>query len=215
VPKKLRTPAEEVENLNRRATETANRAMAKVIATALKMKPGTIKPLFDKLASMGITSENVHLRDGGPMSFQAQAIVNRGTGAKVEQAAQDEVGDAAGSPRQGVHLITEAIPTKYYKLGDFSTVILRERILPAIEPVALSAGNLRGLKERGSCAKEVLLDCLEFATGRDRGFKLVGPFSVLPCFASTAHGGQHEARPPMPRPGVAARLRGAGDLYSA
>ena len=68
---------EEVANLNRRATETANKSMKRVIELALKNKPSCIKGLYDKLESMGVTAANAHTPESQTMSFQAQAAAKR------------------------------------------------------------------------------------------------------------------------------------------
>mmetsp|Transcript_79445 Transcript_79445/g.246419 ORF Transcript_79445/g.246419 Transcript_79445/m.246419 type:complete len:83 (+) Transcript_79445:331-579(+) len=44
------------------------------------------------------------------------------------------------------HMITDPIPTKYWKLGDLRLVIWRDKLLPKIERMSHSSANLRQLQ---------------------------------------------------------------------
>ena len=64
-------------NLNRRATETANKTMKRSIEIALKNKPSIIKPLYDKMMSLGVSESNLAVREEVPLSFSATAVIHR------------------------------------------------------------------------------------------------------------------------------------------
>ena len=77
MPRVKCTPEEEVANLNRRATETANKTMKRSIEIALKNKPSIIKPLYDKMQSLGVSESNLSVREDMPLSFTATAHLQR------------------------------------------------------------------------------------------------------------------------------------------
>ena len=77
MPRVKCSPELEVANLNRRATETANKSMKRSLEIALKNKPSVIKPLYDKMLSLGVTESNLTEREDVPLSFAATAMVER------------------------------------------------------------------------------------------------------------------------------------------
>ena len=68
MPRVRCTPEEEVANLNRRATETANKSMKRSIEIGLKNKPSIIKPLYDNMMSLGVSESNLTVREDVPPS---------------------------------------------------------------------------------------------------------------------------------------------------
>jgi len=157
-----------VTNLNRRATETANKAMKKHIELAIRNKPTIIKPLYDKLISMGFGETDVHDKDESALSFQAQAVHRR----KSSMAAKKETKD-----EESADLIRDPISERYWRLSQMSVVLLRDRILPAIDDRALSAANLRCMSDpKDASVKETLLRLVELTTGLNPDFGLVGRY---------------------------------------
>ena len=100
-------------NLNRRATETANKTMKRLIEIALKNKPSIIKPLYDKMKSLGVSESNLAVRENVPLSFAATAVVQR------QRSQQEIVLGAAKAEDGGVpeFVILDAMPERYWRLG--------------------------------------------------------------------------------------------------
>ena len=98
------------------------------------------------------------------------------------------------------------IPSKYQKLEDFSTTMLRDNILCHIEEHALSKPNLRAMKNKGgpSATKQSLLRILEYVTGCPPDFELSGAMRYWPwfltcmCFRSKQRGRRGSSLPLPP-----------------
>ena len=78
------------------------------------------------------------------------------------------------------------VPTKYWTLESLSVTLLISHILAPVEPQSFSRANLRSMKKYGQSAssKLGLLVLVEYTTGCDGGFELVGPLMYWPYLQS-------------------------------
>ena len=78
------------------------------------------------------------------------------------------------------------VPTKYWTLESLSVTLLISHVLAQVEPQAFSGANLRSMKKYGQAAssKLGLLVLVEYTTGCDGGFELVGPLRYWPYLQS-------------------------------
>ena len=74
------------------------------------------------------------------------------------------------------------VRTKYRILESLSVTLLMSYVLVPVEPQSFSGANLRSMKKYGQSAssKLSLLTLVEYTTGCDGGFELVGPLRYWP-----------------------------------
>lgn len=175
------TMEEQVQNLNLRATEALQKARRTSIVAAMRSRPHlVIDPLWEKLQSLGLTSEG---SDGdGPartQSLQAQAAAMRKKAkTEVEEVHQKQVGMAVES-ELGVAQPTEPIAAKTTRLDMLGVNVLRDRLLPAVEETILSPANLRAIKDKDHTSKIGLLRYLDFTCGLSADFELRGIYRCM------------------------------------
>ena len=124
MPRRKCSPEEEVANLNRRATEVANKSMKRSVEIALKNKPSIVKPLYDKMVSLGVSESNLMVREDGPLSFAAMSAVQR------QKNKQEFVPVPAKAEDGGVpeFVILDAVPERCWRLGVlFSSYLYEDR----------------------------------------------------------------------------------------
>lgn len=121
------------------------------------------------MSALGIDDEAIQTPEPIVRSFGAEAAQEKKC-RKGMAAPVDEQSDGFA--------VVEALPSRYYTLGALSNAMLRDKVLPAIEPVALSAANLRA-SEKLLGGKEGLLHIIEFATGLCGDLGLIGRLRCL------------------------------------
>ena len=179
MPRSRCSPEEQVDNLNRRASEVKLTLLRKKVELAMRNRPRCIEPLWEKLRSMGISDEEIHSPETCPQSRQAQAVQLRKK-RKMEQKSEEEAAtnellktdEAAGVP-----LAPDPVPIKVSLLSDLTIGHLREKVICRLGP-HFSVGNLRSMKGLDG-SKEGLMRILEFATGLPPDLPLTGS---LRCF---------------------------------
>ena len=156
--------------------------MKRSIEIALKNKPSIIKPLYDKMKSLGVSESNLTVREDMPLSFTATAHLQRSS-AKQEVALGTFSKTEDGlSPD---YTVQDAVPERYWRLGALSVPILM-RILPYVEESTLSCANLRCMKCSETTTKDCLLKMIDFASGLCEDFALVGRFRCVVAIANLA-----------------------------
>ena len=110
-----------------------------------------------------------------PMSRSARAQA-----ARVEKLKQTT--HAAASKEMEEEDNRDWVPTKCWTLGSLSVTLLVSHVLQPVEPQAFSAANLRSMKKHGQSvsSKLGLLRLVEYTTGCDGGFELVGCLRYWP-----------------------------------
>jgi hypothetical protein len=181
MPRVKCSPDQEVANLNRRATETANKTMRRSIEIALRNKPSVIKPLYDKMISLGVTDENLTEREDVPLSFAATAMVERQKSKQELMPGSVKTEDLASCD----FMIVDPLPERYWRLGSLSVPILL-KIVPKVEESTLSCANLRCMKCVETTTKDCLLKILDFSAGLTEDFAWVGRFRCVVAIGNLA-----------------------------
>jgi hypothetical protein len=155
--------------------------MKRSIEIALKNKPSIIKPLYDKMKSLGVSELNLTVREDVPLSFTATAHLQR-SNSKQEVALGTVKTEDGLSPD---YIVQDAVPERYWRLGALSVPILM-KIAPHVEESTLSCANLRCMKCSETTTKDCLLKILDFASGLCEDFALVGRFRCIAAIANLA-----------------------------
>lgn len=164
-------------NLDRRAEEARTKAMRQRIVIAMNNKPSVVPKLWAKLVSLGYDAETIKEVEQLPKSLAAQAVDRRRQVKKEvdeEMVRQSLEQETLGKPFQ----VKDPLPTKYWKLGELSIPMWRDKLLPRVEQRSLSAANLRALRgESGS--KTSYCRIAEFITGLGAEFPLTGRYRCI------------------------------------
>lgn len=162
------TDAEDIRNLNIRASENQLKIGRKKLALAVRNCPSCVPPLLEKLAALGYDDERISKTEDMAKSFQTQALEMRRHKPKDEREAKLEEDTCTAGDG-------ENISSRYWKLDGMSRALLMTRIVPAIDPRILSAVNLKAnLDKSTDRAKEQLLLILEACTGLPGDMSLTG-----------------------------------------
>lgn len=178
MPRQKLGAQEMVDNLHRRASEALNTARRRQIEVCMRNQSFVIEHLWSKLQSLGLSSEEMAKPSARALSAQAAAVQQRKAStsaeklAKVEKFQQEHEGDEEHTP--GVAEIVDLLPDKMANIGDLGIAVLRDKVLPFIEPTVLSSANIRSLKDGVHSSKPGLLKYLEFATGWRLDMAIVG-----------------------------------------
>lgn len=176
---------QEVDNLNRRASEARQALLRKKLEMAVKNKPEVIEPLYEKLRSLGYDDEALKTKTAvAAPSRQKEAVESRKKRRvelkeehdnDVTQCVQLEESDGAPS------LPTDPVPTKIRTMAAFTVGLLQDRVLSKLG-ANMSSGNLRSLRgEEGR--KQALMQIVEFGTGYTAETRIEGR---LRCFNKLA-----------------------------
>lgn len=162
------TDAEDIRNLNIRASENQLKIGRKKLALAVRNCPFCVPPLLEKLAALGYDDERISKTEDMAKSFQTQALEMRRHKPKDEREAKLEEDTCTAGDG-------ENISSRYWKLDGMSRALFMTRIVPAIDPRILSAVNLNAnLDKSTDRAKEQLLLILEAGTGLPGDMSLTG-----------------------------------------
>lgn len=145
------TAQQEIENLNRRATEAQQALRRAHIRTAMANRPSCIDPLYEKLMSLGYTPEKIQVKEEAPASFQKQAVLDRRASQqapKDQETLKMELDGSVSDDEEFQDVPIEPLPAKVAVVSDFSGLQFRDRLLPAIERQAWSGANLRAIKDK-------------------------------------------------------------------
>ena len=109
----------------------------------------------------GYTMEYISKPEQVVKSFQAEASVQRVKKAKSDDSLCKSNAEAGGIAADNL------VPTKYWKLADFSRNILRDRILPSLEPNNFSVGSMKATVDKFGVARAKLeyVRMVQFVTG--------------------------------------------------
>lgn len=166
MPRKVVTPQEELDNLNRRAAEVHVRMGKKRVQLAMNSCPSCIPHLCKALDSLGYDDTRISKPEEVAVSFQTQA--NRAR-QQVKRSGSPQVKAEGGgdqgpdSPKDKADLISST----YWRLDSLSFRLIRDKLLPQVDAKFLSAPNLRATVEKlGTAqAKDEALRILEVTTG--------------------------------------------------
>ena len=176
------TDEEQINNLNRRASEAKLAARRKKLETVMKVRPSVIDGLWEKLQSMGYEDSWLTTVEAGPKSFQALAVENRRAKRSVDKVKREEEvkgeqpdsDDGGPDGSGGVALPVEPIPERARVLGDLTLAALRERVIGGLGYTNLSSANLRSLRDPDAMSKQGILRIIEFCAGKDSEYELKG-----------------------------------------
>ena len=178
--KKRLTPDQETANMYLRATEVQVRSWKASVRLCITNCPSVL-PLFMKcMESNGYTAEKIAVPEERNKSLQAQAVEQRIIRKKSRELEMlDSQAQSGGS-----ETITKPVPTKYWKLTELSRCLLRDHVLPGMEPVNLKPAHCKsGVDRLGMAAsKREYLRLVTFGTGKE-DLALSGSFR---CFARVA-----------------------------
>lgn len=131
------------------------------------------------MRALGLNAETIKTPEQGPRTFAAKAVQDRQDNVKKQQASsleelqQLEKDELAPGEAE---LPWKFLDGKYGSLGSLPVVVIRDKLLPAVEPLHLSTAKLRSSRDASLSSKHGLLALLEFATGLTPDFLLAGRF---------------------------------------
>lgn len=145
MPRSKANPEAEVQNLNLRATEALQRAHKAKIELAMRCRPGlVIQPLWEKLTALGLSDEFLSTpAQECAQSRQKAAVAERKSKAAVERKTkiEDLKSEIGINESSGVADPFEPIADKAETLEGLTVPQIRDRLLPALDGMVLSATN--------------------------------------------------------------------------
>lgn len=175
MPRSKLSAEEQVDNLNRRASEALQCLRRRKLELLMKNRPSMIEHLWEKARSLGVTDELINLAEEGPkQSVQAAAVQGRKQRKlEADAAKEEELVEAGGDA--GAVLLMDKVPPKAQKLEDLPITAFQTKLLPGLESSVLSAPNLRTMaKDPKFKGKETLLKMWCYLTGLPHDLALVG-----------------------------------------
>lgn len=124
---------EQVETLNRRATEALQQARRKTIELCMRSHPASIEALWEKLGFLGYDEAMMAKPCDQPQSLQAQAADKKN---KVKNELAESVAEEKRNVKvQGLggedpNMPEEPVPAKATTLDGLNLTAIRDRILP-------------------------------------------------------------------------------------
>eukprot|EP00971_Amphidinium_carterae_P296074 5880998-Amphidinium_carterae.4 len=166
MPRSKLSASEQVVKRHQQAEEAAHKHKKKMVTMAVKHCPGCVAGVWQQLQSMGY-----HERYIMEEAEKGDAVENATK--KKDALVETE------PPRDGTDFTpVEPVKGKARYMRDLDVSIIRDRLLPHVEPAALSAANMRKAEKTYS-GKRGLLRILEYATGISEGLELVGRLRCL------------------------------------
>ena len=174
--------------LQLRADELERRVQKRDIVAAMANHPRVIGPLHSKLQSLEVAGGDFRTPDpNAVLSRQAKHNTRLGKSGSFSSSGGDGPTAAEGSssskefPKQ-----RSLVPLRAKVLADLSMSILRDQILPTLQPTVLSSRNLKATSSNELSSAGGLLRVLEFLTGL-----VPSQFDLVLSMPTIADVGQH------------------------